>query len=45
MNCLLLDSLIYEFFSQYGELYYGLNYFWTEDGQKIMTEGEKCEEM
>ena len=38
LDNLLFDALLTEFFLNYGEYYYGLDYVILEDGMKVMEE-------
>ena len=45
LDNLLLDAVVEEFFMNYGEHYYGLDYVILEDGVKVMEEGETPTQM
>lgn len=45
LNNLLLDAVVDEFFMNYGEYYYGLDYVILEDSMKVMVEGETPTQM
>lgn len=45
LNNLLLDAVVDEFFMNYGEYYYGLDYVILEDSMKVMEEGETPAQM
>lgn len=45
LNNLLLDAVVDEFFMNYGEYYYGLDYVILEDSMRVMVEGETPKQM